>query len=205
MGSLTGVNFGTITNSCWPASGDLKAVGNGAAVSADVVSLDAAVMEKVTTTVLPAKRTLSVEVGGFAPALISYPGTAEDMTGYLSVSGDISVASPEIADISDLWPCAVSGKKTGVTAVSFDIDLKATDFSDKDNLKPLAEAGIPVIHAAATDDEVVPVSENTDILEPRYRALGGVIEVIRHPGKHHPHGLQDPTPIINFILKHKLS
>ena len=74
-----------------------------------------------------------------------------------------------------------------------------------DNLKPLAEAGIPVIHAAATDDEVVPVSENTDILEPRYRALGGVIEVIRHPGKHHPHGLQDPTPIINFILKHKLS
>ena len=74
-----------------------------------------------------------------------------------------------------------------------------------DNLQPLAEAGIPVIHAAATDDEVVPVSENTDILEPRYRALGGVIEVIRHPGKHHPHGLQDPTPIINFILKHKLT
>lgn len=151
MGSLTGVNFGTITNSCWPASGDLKAVGNGAAVSADVVSLDAAVMEKVTTTVLPAKRTLSVEVGGFAPALISYPGTAEDMTGYLSVSGDISVASPDIADISRGWPCTVSGKKQGTTAVSFKIDLRATDFSDKNNLKPLAKscATAPLCFTAA--------------------------------------------------------
>ena len=74
-----------------------------------------------------------------------------------------------------------------------------------DNLAPLAAAGIPVIHVAATEDEVVPICENTDVLEPRYRALGGTIEVIRHPGKHHPHGLEDPTPIIDFILKHRLN
>ncbi|MCD8163833.1 MAG: hypothetical protein LUE09_10510 [Synergistaceae bacterium] len=134
-----GVN---ISNSCWPV-GDLKAVGGGEngtdAVSADVVSLGAAEMQRVVTTVLPVKRSLFVALGGSAPALISYPGRADDMTGYLSVSGDISVASPDIAGISDRWHCAVSGKKTGVTAVSFDIDLQATDFSSiKSGPKPVA-------------------------------------------------------------------
>ena len=115
-------------------------------------------MEKVVTTVLPAKRTLSVEVGGSAPALISYPGTADDMAGYLSVSGDIFIASPDIADISRGWPCAVSGIKPGVTAVSFDIDLRATDFSDKNNLKPLSAgcATGPLCFTAAVGK--VPVS-----------------------------------------------
>ena len=159
-GGIAGYNdgTGTITNSCWLASGNLEAIGGGIAVSADVVSLDAAVMEKVVTTVLPAKRTLSVEVGGSAPALISYPGTADDMAGYLSVSGDIFIASPYIADISRGWPCAVSGIKPGVTAVSFDIDLRATDFSDKNNLKPLSAgcATGPLCFTAAVGK--VPVS-----------------------------------------------
>ncbi|MCD7953859.1 MAG: Ig-like domain-containing protein [Synergistaceae bacterium] len=62
------------------------------------------------------------------------------MAGYLSVSCDIFIASPDIADISRGWPCAVSGIKPGVTAVSFDIDLRGTDFSDKNNLKPLARS-----------------------------------------------------------------
>lgn len=97
-------------------------------------------MKKVVTTVLPVERRLFVALGGSAPALISYPGTADDMTGYLSVSGVISVASPDIADISRGWPCTVSGKKQGTTAVSFKIDLKATDFSDKNNLKPLTKS-----------------------------------------------------------------
>ena len=158
-GGIAGYNSdGTITNSCWLASGDLEAIGGGIAVSADVVSLNAAVMEMVVTTVLPAKRRLSVEVGGSAPALISYPGTADDMAGYLSVSGDIFISSPDIADISRGWPCTVSGKKQGTTAVSFDIDLRATDFSDKNNLKPLSAgcATGPLCFTAAVGK--VPVS-----------------------------------------------
>ena len=159
-GGIAGYNdgTGTITNSCWLASDNLEAIGGGIAVSADVVSLDAAEMEKVVTTVLPAKRRLSVEVGGSAPALIFYPGKAVDMTGYLSVSGDIFIASPDIADISHGWPCAVSGIKPGVTAVSFYIDLRATDFSDKNNLKPLAASCVtgPLSFTAAVGK--VPVS-----------------------------------------------
>jgi len=41
------------------------------------------------------------------------------------------------------------------------------------------------------------------ILKERYEKLGGPITVIVKPGfKHHPHGLDDPVPIVNFILDH---
>ena len=70
-----------------------------------------------------------------------------------------------------------------------------------DNLALLAKAGIPLVHTSGTEDEVVPVEENTDIVESRYRKLGGLIKVFRHPGGHHPHGLENPETLINFILK----
>ena len=51
-------------------------------------------------------------------------------------------------------------------------------------------------------DELVPVSENIDVVEKRYKELGGLIEVIRKPGaKHHPHSLPDPAPIVDFITR----
>ena len=164
VGGIVGYNNtsgGNISNSCWAASGDLKAVGNDTIVSADVVSLDAAAMQRVVTTVLPVERSLFVALGGSAPALISYPGTADDMTGYFSVSGDISVASPEIADISDRWPCTVSGIKQGTTMVSFDIDLRATDFSSLGSgPQPVAESCLTVPHRfTVTVGEEIPVAE----------------------------------------------
>ncbi|MCB8933294.1 MAG: SGNH/GDSL hydrolase family protein [Fimbriimonadaceae bacterium] len=72
-----------------------------------------------------------------------------------------------------------------------------------DNLAPLAKAHVPIIHCAADADEVVPYLENTSILKDRYERLGGTIEVIvKHGFKHHPHGLDDPTPLVEFILRH---
>lgn len=72
-----------------------------------------------------------------------------------------------------------------------------------DNLEPLAAAGIPLLHVVGEADRVVPVSENTAVLEERYQELGGEIQVIRKKGVgHHPHSLEDPTPIVDFILKH---
>jgi len=73
-------------------------------------------------------------------------------------------------------------------------------------LAPLAKAGIPIIHVVGDSDDVVPVAENTAILEKRYRELGGQIQVIHKPGVgHHPHGLDDPTPVVQFILKNNLA
>ncbi|MHC4518095.1 MAG: S8 family serine peptidase [Planctomycetota bacterium] len=72
-----------------------------------------------------------------------------------------------------------------------------------DQLEPLAQANIPLLHVVGDADEVVPVAENTAILEQRYKALGGSIQVIHKPGiGHHPHSLKDPAPIVDFILAH---
>jgi pimeloyl-ACP methyl ester carboxylesterase len=105
------------------------------------------------------------------------------------------------------WPMKGSSAKT------WDACLEAYGFTEEqalkfqnnpiDNLKPLAEAGIPLLHVVGDADVVVPLSENTAIIEQRYKAMGGSIQVIHKPGVgHHPHSLEDPAPIVAFILKH---
>lgn len=73
-----------------------------------------------------------------------------------------------------------------------------------DVLAPLAKAGVALIHVVGDADDVVPVAENTALIENRYKALGGTIQVIHKPGiGHHPHGLDDDTPVVDFILAHQ--
>jgi pimeloyl-ACP methyl ester carboxylesterase len=72
-----------------------------------------------------------------------------------------------------------------------------------DSLAPLAEHRIPLLHVFGDADEVVPWEENTGVIAERYKKLGGPITLIRKPGVgHHPHGLEDPTPIVEFIATH---
>lgn len=72
-----------------------------------------------------------------------------------------------------------------------------------DNLEPLARANVPILHVYGDADEVVPATENTMLVDARYRALGGEIELICKKGAaHHPHCLENPQPIVDFILKH---
>jgi pimeloyl-ACP methyl ester carboxylesterase len=71
-----------------------------------------------------------------------------------------------------------------------------------DVLEKLARAKIPLLHVVGDADDVVPPEENTAVVEERYRKLGGEIQVIHKPGiGHHPHGLEDPTPAVRFILE----
>lgn len=70
-----------------------------------------------------------------------------------------------------------------------------------DQLAPLAQAGVPLLHVVGDADKVVPVSENTAVIERRYRELGGEIIVIhKEEVGHHPHSLEDPQPIVDFIV-----
>ena len=72
-----------------------------------------------------------------------------------------------------------------------------------DTLAPLAKAGVALIHVVGDADDVVPADENTAIIETRYGKLGGEFKGIHKPGiGHHPHGLEDPTPVVEFILSH---
>ena len=79
----------------------------------------------------------------------------------------------------------------------------AYDKNPIDNLAPLAAAKVPLLHVYGDADDVVPWDENTGIVAERYRKLGGSITLIAKPGLgHHPHGLDDPTPIVEFIAQH---
>ncbi|WP_179218747.1 GDSL-type esterase/lipase family protein [Saccharibacillus sp. O23] len=64
-----------------------------------------------------------------------------------------------------------------------------------------AQAGIPILLVAGGQDEAVPLEENGELLERRYREAGGTIDKIVKPEcGHHPHGLEDPEPIVRFAL-----
>jgi pimeloyl-ACP methyl ester carboxylesterase len=72
-----------------------------------------------------------------------------------------------------------------------------------DELAPLAAAKVALIHVVGDADRVVPPEENTLIIKQRYQELGGKIVVIHKPGcNHHPHGLDNPQPIVDFVLEH---
>lgn len=87
-----------------------------------------------------------------------------------------------------------------------DAEAKAYEKNPLDNLAPLATAKVPLLHVYGDADEVVPWDENTGPLADRYRQLGGDITLIAKPGgRHHPHGLDDSTSIVNFIWQHAAS
>ena len=72
-----------------------------------------------------------------------------------------------------------------------------------DTLAILAKARIPLVHVVGDADDVVPPDENGLVIERRYRELGGEVLVIRKPGGgHHPHGLDDSRPVVEFLLRH---
>ncbi len=84
-----------------------------------------------------------------------------------------------------------------------DDEAKAYTHNPVDSLAPLAAAKVPILHVFGDADEVVPWEENTGLIAERYKKLGGDITLIRKEGvHHHPHGLEDSTPIVDFIWKH---
>jgi pimeloyl-ACP methyl ester carboxylesterase len=71
-----------------------------------------------------------------------------------------------------------------------------------DNLQPLAQAKVPLFLLCADADDTVPYPENGALVNERYQKLAGPVKVlVKHGLGHHPHGLDDPTPVVEFILK----
>ncbi len=74
-----------------------------------------------------------------------------------------------------------------------------------DKMHLLLENKIPVVLVYGDSDTVVPYKENGALLEKYYKENGGVIEVYGKAGcGHHPHGLEDNTPIIEFVEKYSI-
>ena len=71
------------------------------------------------------------------------------------------------------------------------------------HMENIARFKVPILNVVGDADKVVPVAENTDVLEKRLNALGWELNVIHKPGVgHHPHSLEDPKAIVSFILTH---
>ncbi len=67
----------------------------------------------------------------------------------------------------------------------------------------LIDNRIPVVLVAGDSDSVVPYLSNGALLESAYRDAGIPIEVYIKPGcEHHPHGLEDPAPVVQFAVTH---
>ncbi len=92
--------------------------------------------------------------------------------------------------------------------------MKAYGFADEqealaykgnplDHLDVIAKARIPVLHVTAMKDTVVTAEENGEIAVKRLKELGGIVEVIRKPSAdHHPHCLENPQPIVDFVERY---
>ncbi|AZN42617.1 alpha/beta fold hydrolase [Paenibacillus albus] len=74
-----------------------------------------------------------------------------------------------------------------------------------DKMGTLVERNIPVVLVYGDSDSIVPYEENGKLLADFYEKHGksDIISVFGKEGcEHHPHGLPDPKPIVDFILKH---
>ncbi|MDB6016556.1 MAG: Alpha/beta hydrolase fold-3 domain protein [Pedosphaera sp.] len=112
------------------------------------------------------------------------------------------------------WPGARNGSKSKpsppdwqymLDSYHFKSDAEAMAYGKNpvDNLAPLAAAKVPLLHVYGDADKTVAWDENTGVVAERYPKLGGSITLIcKKGGDHHPHGLVDSSPIIDFIWEH---
>lgn len=83
-------------------------------------------------------------------------------------------------------------------------DSNAYRFSENplDHVKELAETKVPVILVCGGADTTVPYAENGKPFYEAMKSYSAQIELILKPNcDHHPHSLDDPTPIVDFIEK----
>ena len=71
-----------------------------------------------------------------------------------------------------------------------------------DKTEILWEHNLPILVVAGDSDETVPFEENGKKLYEAYTKLGGEIKLILKKGiGHHPHSLEDPAPIVEYLEK----
>lgn len=91
-------------------------------------------------------------------------------------------------------------------AAAYQVDvgkLKDHPLSPNNNFLPIAEAQIPIFCIRSGQDLTVLPESNIDIFAERLRKAGGKIEIYRRDlYGHHPHGLDDPQVLVDFILRH---
>ncbi len=68
----------------------------------------------------------------------------------------------------------------------------------------IVSAGIPVMAVCGDSDQTVPYKDNMMKVQKAILDMGGICEVILKEGcDHHPHSLDDPEPVVDFILRYQ--
>ena len=112
-----------------------------------------------------------------------------------------------VMDIAS-WPCGKGGNEACAEECLSIYGLTRETLADfrgnpLDKAEIIAAERIPVILVAGGADRTVPWDENGALFDARVRAADGVIETIVKPDcDHHPHSLEDPRPITDFIAAH---
>ena len=101
------------------------------------------------------------------------------------------------------WPRAGSNERSQVYEEFALNEETINDYRQNpiDNIDELLTHNIPMLVVAGGADEVVPFAENSKILID-YAAEHGykISSIVKPECKHHPHSLEDVTPIIDFIV-----
>lgn len=72
-----------------------------------------------------------------------------------------------------------------------------------DRVEEIIKSNIPVFMVCGDCDTVVPYLENGKFLSDKFKKYGGnLTEVLKAGCNHHPHGLEDNKPLIDFTLKY---
>ncbi len=107
--------------------------------------------------------------------------------------GKLGISRGSPRDWAALLP--LYGFKTEAEALAYNgnpVDLAAK----------LAADHVAIIYITGDTDDVVPYRENGARMEQEYQKAGGIFQLIRRAEGHHPHGLSDPTPVVQFIVRH---
>lgn len=89
-------------------------------------------------------------------------------------------------------------KAYGFTSIE---QAEVWDQNPIDHAKKMAKSKIPMLHVVGDADTGVPVADNTAVFEQRLAKYGCKLNVIHKPNVgHHPHSLNNPEPIVKFIL-----
>lgn len=85
-------------------------------------------------------------------------------------------------------------------------DMSHDAYRDKVDaaVRVLLDWAVPVIIVAGGKDEQVPWQENGALLQEAYEKSGAPFEVVMKPDcGHHPHSLDDPSPVVDFLLRYR--
>ncbi len=104
------------------------------------------------------------------------------------------------------WPCGAGGDEKCADECLKIYNLTRETLADFkgspiEQAERIAKLKIPVIIVAGGSDTVVPYSENGEIFARRMSEAGGIIHTIVKPDcGHHPHSLENPKPVVDFII-----